>query len=133
MGFLSEVATRLQVAEYLRPAVAVHHKADRETRDWDCLSPTSQRVILAASVADRITIPLVPPLSIHCFLNTRNATELQADCTLTYSGNNLLLPTDFCQACLHGHILVFLDTYAPSGLSLLLTPTSSEVQENAQQ
>ena len=29
-------------------------------------------------------------------LNTRNTTALQADCSLTYAGNNIYLPTSFC-------------------------------------
>ena len=71
--------------------------------------------------------------TIHRFLNTRNATALQADCSLTYVGNNIYLPTSFFQALLQGHILAIPYQDAPTGLSPLLTPPSSTGPENAQQ
>ena len=51
------------------------------------------RTILAESAANGLTIPLAPPLSIHRFLNARNATAQQADFALTYLGNNIFLQT----------------------------------------
>ena len=65
MGVLSEVEKSLHNAEAFRPAVTVKHEADRETRGWDRLSPTSHQVILAASTSDGLTIPSAPPPSIH--------------------------------------------------------------------
>ena len=127
----SEVATYMQNKEALCPVAAAQHEADREMHGWDHLPPTSRRVILTPSAADGLTILSAPPPSIHCFLNTRNATELQADCALTYSGNNIFLPTTFCQALLQGRILAIPVPDAPTGLSLLFTPTSSVVPENA--
>ena len=50
-------------------------------------------------------VPVVALAAIHRFLNARNATDLQADCSLTYAGNKIYLPTSFCQALLQGHIL----------------------------
>ena len=89
--------------------------------------------MLSTSTADRLTILLARPLSIHRFLNKRNATALQADCALTYSGKNIFLSTAFCQVLLQGHILAIPDPDALTGLSLLLTPTSSAGPTNAQQ
>ena len=94
-GVLSEVATRLQNEKSPHPVVPEQREADRETRGWDRLPPTSQRLILAASAANGLTILLAPPPSIHRFLNARNTTALQADCTLTYLGNNIFLLTTF--------------------------------------
>ena len=71
--------------------------------------------------------------TIHRFLNARNATDHQSDCSLTYAGNNIYLPTSFCQALLQGHILAIPDLDAPTGLSPLLTPPSSAGTSNDQQ
>ena len=62
---------------------------------------------------------LANPPTIHRFLNARNATALQADCDPTYAGNNIYLPTSFCQALFKGHILTIPDPDAPTGLSIL--------------
>ena len=93
--FLTNVATRLHTAEALRPVVAAQRKVEKETKGWDCLPPTSQRVILAASATTGTSIPTSPPSTIHRFLNASNAMDLQADCSLTYAGNNIYLPTSF--------------------------------------
>ena len=58
---------------------------------------------------------------------------LQADCSLTYAGNNIYIPTYFCQALLQGHILAIPDPDVPTGLSPILTPPSSAGPSNAQQ
>ena len=58
---------------------------------------------------------------------------LQADCSLTYAGNNIYLPTYFCQALLQGHTLEIPEPDAPTGLSPLLNPPSSVGPANAQQ
>ena len=63
----------------------------------------------------------------------RNATALQADFLLTYTGNNIYLLTSFCQALLQGHILAIPDPDAPTGLLPLLTAPSSAGPANAQQ
>ena len=60
----------------------------------------AQRIILEASASNGFTISSSPLPSIQKFLNTRNATALQADCALTYSGRNIYLPTSFVQALL---------------------------------
>ena len=93
----------------------------------------AQILILAASATNRnlITTPL--PSTIKCLLNARNETELQADCALTYSGQNICLPTYFCQSLLQGHILVTLDPDSPKGLLPLLTNPSYEGSVNDQQ
>ena len=102
---LTDVATRLHTAEALRPVVASQRDTDKETKGWERLPPTAQRVILAASATTGTSIPKSPPPTIHHLLNARNATALQDDFYLTYAGNNLYLPTSFCQALLQGHIL----------------------------
>ena len=71
--------------------------------------------------------------TIHRFLNARNTTALQANCSLTYAGNNIYVPTSFCQTLSQGDILAIPDPYAPTGLSPLLTPPSSASPANAQQ
>ena len=48
-------------------------------------------------IHQQISIPISPLPTLHRFLNTRNLTDLQADCALTYAGNNLYLPTSLCQ------------------------------------
>ena len=58
---------------------------------------------------------------------------LPSDCSLTYAGNNIYLPTSFCQALLQGHILAIPDPDAPTVLLPLLTPTYSSGPANAQQ
>ena len=92
---LADVATRLHTAEALCPVVAAQRNMDKETKGWDRLPFTAQRVILAASATSGTSIPTSPPPNIHRFLNMRNATALQANCSLTYAGNNLYLPTSF--------------------------------------
>ena len=130
---LTDVATRLHTAEALRPVVATQREMEKETKGWKRLPPTAQRVILAASATTRTSIPTWPPPNIHRFLNARNTTALQADCSLTYADNNIYLPTSFCQALLQGHILAIPDPDAPTGLSPLLTPPYSAGPANSQQ
>ena len=57
---------------------------------------------------------------------------LQAYCALTYTGNNLYLPTPLCQDLLQGHTLAIPDPDAPTGLSPLLTTPSLDDPVNAQ-
>ena len=130
---LTDVATRLHTAKALRTVVAAHREMDKETKGWDRLPPTSQRVILAASTTTGTSIPTLPSPTIHRFLNARNATALQSGFLLTYAGNNIYLPTSFCQALLQGHILAIPDPEALTGLSPHLTPPSSAGPANAQQ
>ena len=130
---LSEVATRFQNKESLRPVVAAQRNADREMRGWGRLPPTSQWLIPTASAADGLIISSAPPLSIYLFLDACNATTLQADCTLTYLGNNIFLPTAFFQDLLQGHILAIPDPDAPTSMSPMITPPSSAGPTNAQQ
>ena len=106
---------------------------EKETKGWDRLPPTDQRVILAASSTTGTSILTLPPPTIHHFLNSRNVTALQADFLLTYAGNNIYLPTSFCQAHLQGQIMAIPDPDAPTSLSPLLTPPSSAGPANAQQ
>ena len=77
---LTDVSTRLKNAEALRPVVAAHCEAEKETKGWDRLPPTAQRVILASSATKETYIPTLPPPTIHHFLNSRNAISLQYDC-----------------------------------------------------
>ena len=121
-GVLNNVATRLQTAELPYPVIAVHREVEKETKGWDRLPPMDQQFILKESATNGTSIPTLPPPTLHRLLNTRNATALQDDCALTYAGNNLYLPTSFCQVLLQGHILAILDLYAPTLLSPLLTP-----------
>ena len=76
-----------------------------------------KRVILAASATTGTSIPTSPTTTIHRFLNTRNAISIQADLSLTYKGNNIYLPTSFCQDLLQGHMLAIPDPGAPAGPS----------------
>ena len=131
-GVLTDVATRLHTSEALRPAVSAHHEAEKEKKGWDRLPPTAQRVILAASATTGTSILNSPTPTIHRFLNARNATAIQADCSLTYAGNNIYLTTSFCQDLLQGHILDIPYPDAPTGLSPLLTPPSSAGPANVQ-
>ena len=133
MGLLTNVTTRFYTAEALRLVVASQCEEEKETKGWDYLPPTAQRVILAERATTGTSILTSPPPTIHCFLNTRKATALQADCYLTYAGNKIYLPNSFCQALLQGHILVIPDPDAPMGLSPLLTAPSSAGPANAQQ
>ena len=87
---------------------------------------------MASATTGTYITTLLPP-TIHRFLNARNVTALQADCSLTYAGNNLYLPTSFCQALLQGHILAIPDPDTPAGISPLLTPPFSAGPANAQQ
>ena len=52
-------------------------EAEKETKGWDRLPPTSQRVILVASSTNITSIPTSPPPTIHRFPNARNTTALQ--------------------------------------------------------
>ena len=113
-GVLTDVVTRLHTTEVLHPVVATQREAEKETKGLDRLPPKSHRVILAASATTRTSTPTSPPPTIHCFLNARNARDLQADFSLTYAGNNIYLPTYFCQAFLQGHILAIPDPEAPT-------------------
>ena len=63
----------------------------------------------------------------------RNATALQADCSLIYSGDKIYLPTSPCQELLQGHILAISDPDMPTVLSPLLIPPSYAGPANAQQ
>ena len=121
-GVLTDVATRLHTAEAILPVVAAQREAGKDTMGWDRLPPTAHRVILMASPTTGSSILTSPPPTIHRFLNARNATALQADFSLTYAGNNIYLPTSFCQSLLQGHILSIPDPDAPTVLSPLLTP-----------
>ena len=123
----------MHTAEALCPVVSGQSEVEKETKGWDSLPPTAQCAILAASATTGTSIPTSRPHIIHRFLNARNATALQADFSLTYAGNNIYLPTYFCQALLQGHILSIPDPDAPTGLSNLLTPPSSVGPANAQQ
>ena len=62
-----------------------------------------------------------------------NATALQANFPLTYTGNNIYLPTSFWQALLQGNILAIPYPDAPTGLSPLLNFPCSAGPENFQQ
>ena len=104
-GILTDMATQLHTAEAFRPIVAAQREAEKETKGWDRLPPTAKRVILAASDTIGTSIKTSSFSTIHRFLNARNATAIQADCSLTYAGNNIYLPTSFFQALLQGHIL----------------------------
>ena len=106
---------------------------EKETKWWDRLPPIAQRIILVASATTGTSILTFLPPTIHRFLNARNATALQADCSLTYAGNKIDLPTSFCQALLQGHILAVPDPDAPTGISPLLSPPYSAGPANAQQ
>ena len=89
--------------------------------------------MLSVSADNALTITSSLPLSIHRFINAHNAMEIQSHYTLTYSGNNIFLPTAFFQTLLQGHILAIPDPYALTGMSPLLTPTSSAGPANSQQ
>ena len=102
--------------EKFQDVVAAQREAKKKTKGWDRLPPTAQRVILASSATTGTSIPTSPTPTNHRFLNTRNATALQADCSLTYTGNNIYIPTSFCQALLQGHILAIPELDAPKGL-----------------
>ena len=71
-GILTNVTTRLHTAEALHPVVSTQREAEKETKGWDPLPPTSQRAILAASATTRTSVPTSPPPTIHLFLNSRN-------------------------------------------------------------
>ena len=124
-GVLTNVSTRLQTTEALRPVVTTQQEAEKETKGWDHLPPTVHCVTLAASATNRTSIPTLPPPTLHCLLNVRNATDFQDNCTLTYTGNNLYLTTSFYQALLQGHILAIPEPDVPMGLLPLLNPPSS--------
>ena len=86
---LTNVATWLHTAEALRPVVVSLRDAKKDTKGWDRPPPMAHRVILAASATTGTSISTSPPPTIHRFPNARNATSLQADCSLTYAGNNI--------------------------------------------
>ena len=130
---LTNVTTRLHTAKAFRPVVAAQGEMEKETKGWDRLPTKAQRVILAVSTTAGTSIPTSPPPTIHRFLNARNATALQVDCSLAYAGSNIYLPTSFCQALLQGHILDIPDPDEPTGLLTLLTPPSSAGPANSQQ
>ena len=132
-GVLTDVETRLHTTEVLCPIVTAQREAENETKGWDCLPLTAQRVILAASATTGTSIPTSPTPKIHRLLNARNSTALQADCSLTYTGNDIYFPTSFYHALLQGHILSIPDPDMITGLSPLLTPPSSLGPMNAQQ
>ena len=73
------VKIQLHTAEALRPVVAAQRDAEKETKGWNRLPPTDQRVILEASATTGTSIPTSPPSAIHRLLNARNTTALQAD------------------------------------------------------
>ena len=131
-GVLTDMATRLHTAEALCPIAIAQRKAGNETKGWDRLPPTDQRVILTESATNGTSILTLPPPTIHRFLNARNVTALQADCYLTYARDNIYLPTSLCQALLQGHILEIPYLDAPTVLSPLLTLPSSAGPENTQ-
>ena len=133
MGVLSDVATRLKSTEVLHPVAAAQHNAEKETKGWDRILPTAQRVILAAIATNGTLIPNSPPSTLQRFLNARNTSDLQAECALIYAGHNIYLPTSFFQSPLQGHILVIADPDTPTGLLPLLTPPSSTGPANARQ
>ena len=81
IGVLTNVVTKLHTAEVLLPIVAVQRVAEKETKGWDRLPPTDQRVILAVSTTTGTSIPTFPPPTIHRFRNARNATALQVNLT----------------------------------------------------
>ena len=84
---------------------------------WDCLPSKTQQVFLVESASDGTSIPTSPPSTIHQYLNARNNTALQADCALTYAGQNIYLPTLFYQYLLQWHTLTIPDQDSPTGLS----------------
>ena len=95
--------------------------------------PTDQRVIMAASASDGLTILSDMPQYLHHLLNTRNATVLQADCVLTYAEQNIYLPKYFCQSLLQVHILVIPNPDVPTGIYPLLTQLEWAGNTNAHQ
>ena len=94
-GVLTDVMTRLDTSKALRPIVVAQREAEKGTKGWDRLPLTAQRIILAASATTVTSIPSSPSPTINRFLNSRNTTALQDDCSLTYAGNNIYLPTSF--------------------------------------
>ena len=90
-------------------------------------SPTDGPV----SATNGTSIMTSPPPTIHRFLNTRNVTDLQADYALNCARNNFYLHNSFYRALLQGKILATPESYAPTGLSPLLTPTYSAGPEKA--
>ena len=97
-GVRTDVATQLHTAEALHPIVAAQREAEKETKGWGRLPPTTQRVILEASATTRTSIPNAPPLTIHGFLNLRNGKALQADCSLTYAGTTIIYPPPYVRS-----------------------------------
>ena len=133
IGVLTDVATPLHTEEALCPVVASQSEAEKDTKKWDCLPPTSQIVILAASATTRTYIPISPPPTIHQFLNARNWTTLHDNFSLTYTGKNIYLTISFYQDLLQGHIMAIPNLDSSTGLSPLLTPPYSAGSANAQQ
>ena len=64
-GVLTDVATRLQSTEALRPVAAVQREAEKETKGRDCLPPTYQLVILEAIATNGTSILTSPPPTLH--------------------------------------------------------------------
>ena len=60
-GVLTNVATRLHTVEALRPVVTTQIEAEKETKGWDLLPPTAQRVILVVSATIGTSITNLPP------------------------------------------------------------------------
>ena len=83
MRVLSDIEMRLKNPEALRPVVPAHHEANKEVRGREHVPPTVQHVILVEIILDGINILLSSPLSLHCFLNVRNAMELKVEFALT--------------------------------------------------
>ena len=96
-GVLIEEAMRIQNAESLRPVSMVQRYSDIETRGYYRLPQTMTRIILEAGAVDSIIILSAPLPLIHRLLNAREATALQADFALTYTGHIIYIPTSFYQ------------------------------------
>ena len=80
---LTDVTTRFHTVEALRPIFVAWREVEKKSKGWDRLPSTAHCVILRASSTNRISIPTSPPPIIHHFLNARNTTALQANCSLT--------------------------------------------------
>ena len=127
-GVLAEFATRLQNAEALCPVF------DTQCKEGMGLSTTNSLVSHPGGKRlHRTSIPTSLPPTLHRFIIARNATALQANCALAYAGNNLYLPTSFCQALIQDNILDIPERDAPTGLLPILTPPSSAGPANSHQ
>ena len=86
VALASRMSSQMSQHGYTRPKLSVPS------------SPTSARwirKIIAASVTTETSIPTSLPPTIHRFLNARNETALQDDCSQTYAGNNIHLHISF--------------------------------------